>query len=329
MAAADLLGGLDLSYAEDDGMPFPGWSPPALTVDEAADRYEAGDRFGVLAGSTTDPSAALVVDVRNARVVVTQADPRHVLVFSGKKELTLTEAAWSSASDEWRAETRSKDLLRLRRRPVGAVVWVDELLARAPQPIVEGWPSFGEWDSLARLDREGPQWWQEGVLDPVDADGWLLDEFAEHGITERWRELARKQDAPRAYSQPPEVQAKLAEPLGWRSQGRRWRRSTERRDTTLITDVSFVAGAGGGSDVTVTVRRGDVEVSLGLPAATSRQETRKLGAPRNPSQPRPSASAQVGITAVLQLAGEAHDAIAMAIDDGAVPDGWARLAAGT
>jgi hypothetical protein len=250
-----------------------------------------------------------------------------VLVFSGKKELTLTDASWSSGSDEWRAETRPKGLLRLRRRPVGAAVWVDELLARPSEPVVEQWPPFGDWRRLARIDRDGPQWWQDGALDAVDADGWLLDDLDEHGIAERWRELARKQDAPRAYSQPPEVQAKLAEPLGWRAQGRRWRRSTERRGTTLITDVSFVAGAGGGSDVTFTVGRGDVEVSLDLPSATSRIETRKLGAPRNPSQPRPSASAQVGITAVLELAGEAHEAIATAIDEGAVPDGWARLAA--
>jgi hypothetical protein len=154
----------------------------------------------------------------------------------------------------------------------------------------------------------------------------LLDEHADHDIGERWRELARKQDAPRAFSQPPEVQAKLAEPLGWRPQGRRWRRADERRDTTLVTDVSFVAGAGGGSDVSFTVQRGPVTVTLGLPAATSRLETRTLGAPRSPAQPRPSASAQIGITAVLQLAGEAHDVLVAAIDEGAVPDGWARLA---
>ena len=326
MTAADLFDELPLSYAEDDGMPFPGWAPPALTADEAAERYEAGDRFGILAGPPTDPTAALVVDVRNGRVVVTQADPRHILVFSGKQELELTEAAWSSGSDQWRAESRSKGLLRLRRRPVGSAVWVDELLARAPEPVVEQWPTFGEWQQLARIERDGPQWWQD-ALDAVDADGWLLDDLDDHDIAERWRELARKQDAPRAYSQPPEVQAKLAEPLGWRPQGRRWRRTAERRDTTLITDVSFVAGAGGGSDVTFTVSRGDVEVAVDLPSATSRLETRKYGAPRNPAQPRPSASAQVGITAVLQLAGEAHDAIATAIDEGAVPDGWARLAA--
>jgi hypothetical protein len=326
VTAADLFDELPLSYAEDDGMPFPGWAPPSLTEEEAAERYEAGDRFAVLAGPATDPPAALVVDVRNARVVVTQAHPRYVLVFSGKKELTLTQAVWSSDGAEWRAEPGSNGLLRLRRRPIGAVAWVDELLARAPEPVVEQWPSFGHWGALARIDRDGPQWWQDGALDPVDADGWLLDELDDSDIAERWRELARKQDAPRAYSQPPEVQAKLAEPLGWRAQGRRWRRTAERRDTTLITDVSFVAGAGGGSDVTFTVRRGDVEVALDLPSATSRLETRKLGAPRNPSQPRPSASAQVGITAVLQLAGEAHDAIAAAIGEGAVPDGWARLA---
>lgn len=306
-------------------MPFPGWAPPPLDVAEAEARYEAGDRFGVLAGAPTDPDAALVVDVRNNRVVVTQAEPRHVLVFGGKKELVLSEAAWTDADQQWRAATHGTALLRLRRRPVGASVWVDELLARAPEPVVESWPEFGAWSALARIDRGSGAWWDEGGLDPVDADGWLLDELDEHDVGERWRELARKQDAPRAYSQPPEVQVKLAEPLGWRPQGRRWRRTVERRDTTLITDVSFVAGAGGGSDVTFTVRRGDVEVALGLPEATSRIETRAFGAPRSPAQPRPSASAQIGITAVLELAGEAHDVIAAAIDEGAVPDGWARL----
>ena len=63
----------------------------------------------------------------------------------------------------------------------------------------------------------------------------------------------------------------------------------------------------------------------GVQAQASRLEARHLGTPRSPAQPRPSASAQVGITAVLDIAGEAHDAIAAAITEGAVPDGWARL----
>jgi len=321
----DLFDGHPLSYAVDDGLPFPGWAPPALDEAEASQRYDEGERFGVLAGDPRDPVAALVVDRRNGRVVVTRAEPRHQLVFGGKDELALVAAAWTDpGGSEWTAERRGK-LLRLRRRPPNVPVWVDELLAPEGDAVVEPWPDFGGWSGLARIDRAGAAWWVDGVLDPVDADGWLLDELDDRDIAERWRDLARKQDAPRAYSQPPEVQAKLAEPLGWRAQGRRWRRSSESRDTTLVTDVSFVAGAGGGSDVTFTVIHGSVEVVLGLPAATSRLETRALGAPRNPAQPRPSASAQVGITAVLQLAGEAHDVISTAIAEGAVPDGWARL----
>ena len=328
---ADLLDGLDLSFAEDDGMPFPGWAPPLIEEDEARARYDTGDRFAVLAGAPTDPAAALVVDRRNNRVVVTRAEPRHVQVLTGKTELVLTGASWreppaGQPAVEWIAERRTANLVRLRRRPGGAAVWLDELLARAPEPDSLAWPDFGNWSTLARLERDGSaQWWDDGVLDPVDADGWLLDELDERDIPVRWRELARKQDAPRAYSQPPEVQAKLAEPRGWRPQGRRWRRTAESRGATLITDVSFVAGAGGGSDVTFRVSRGSVEVVLGLPAATGRREARELGLPRSPAQPRPSASAQVGITAVLDLAGEAHDAIAAAIAEGAVPDGWSRL----
>ena len=78
--------------------------------------------------------------------------------------------------------------------------------------------------------------------------------------------------------------------------------------------------------MTFTVVRAGLEVSLGLPAATSRIEARTLGVPRSPAQPRPSASAQIGITAVLELAGEAHEAVTASIADGAVPDGWSRLA---
>jgi hypothetical protein len=324
-----LFDGQTLSFAVDDGMPFPGWAPPSLTEDEAAERYDAGERFAVLAGSPSDPVATLMVDRRNGRVVVTRVEPRCAVVLMGKNDLSLTAARWSTTDGEnvvdWSGE-RAKELVRLQRRPAGSPVWVEELLAEAPAAVTEAWPEFGNWGALARIDRpEAPAWWQDGTLDPVDADGWILDELDERGIASRWRELARKQDAPRAWSQPPEVQAKLAEPLGWRPQGRRWRRTAESRGATLITDVSFVAGAGGGSDVTFTVTRAGVEVSLGLPTATARIEARALGAPRSPTQPRPSASAQIGITAVLELAGEAHEAIASAIDDGAVPDGWSRL----
>ncbi len=324
-----LFDGAELSYALDDGVAFPGWSLPALDVDEATARYEAGERFAVLAGSPTDPVATLMLDRGNSRAVVTRLDPRQQLVFTGKAELTLTGASWAADVDgrptEWLTEL-GKTLLRVRRRPAGFAAWTDELLAVPPEPVVEAWPEFGDWSSLARVDRDGPQWWDDGVLDPVDADGWMLDELADADLPARWRELARKQDAPRAYSQPPEVQAKLAEPLGWRPQGRRWRRVIDHDGTTLITDVSFVAGAGGGSDVTFSVSRGDVAVQLGLPAATGRVEARDGGLPRSPAQPRPSASAQVGITAVLEIAGEAHDLLATAIAEGAVPDGWARLA---
>ncbi len=341
MTAGDLFDGLPISYAGDDGVPFPGWAPPPIDEDEARDRYDEGERFGVLAGEPTDPAAALVVDRRNARVVVTRAEPRHQLVFTGKTSLRLSAAAWGTGSGsdavELVAERASKDLVRVRRRPAGAVVWTEELLARAPADggddggddgaATEPWPEFGDWGGLARIERSpGAQWWDEGVLDLVDADGWLLEELDEHDVPARWRELARRYDAPRAYGQPPEVQAKLAEPGGWRAQGRRWRRTAEARDTTLITDVSFVAGAGGGSEVILTVTRGSVEVTLPLPAATGRLEARRNGLPGNPAQPRPSASAQVGVTAVLDLAGEVHDLVARAIADGAVPDGWSRLA---
>lgn len=323
-----LFDGAELSYALDDGVAFPGWSLPAIDEAEAQGRYDAGERFAVLAGPPADPVATLMLDRGNTRAVVTQLDPRHQLVFSGKAELTLTGAAWAGNVDgqptEWLVE-RGKAFLRVRRRPAGFAVWTDELLAVAPEPVVEAWPEFGDWSTLSRIDRDGSQWWDDGVLDPVDADGWLLDELVQADIPARWRELARKQDAPRAFSQPPEVQAKLAEPLGWRPQGRRWRKASEHNGVTVITDVSFVAGAGGGSDVTISVSRGDVEVQLGLPAATGRVEARDGGLPRSPAHPRPSASAQVGITAVLEIAGDAHELIATAVAEGAVPDGWARL----
>jgi hypothetical protein len=333
VTAGDLFDGYPVSYASDDGFAFPGWAPPALDEAEALDRYDEGERFGVLAGDPADPVAALVVDRRNARVVVTRAEPRHQLVLTGKNALRLTAASCGSdagaAAVELVAERASKELLRVRRRPAGTVVWVEELLARAPTDDdgeTQPWPEFGDWGGLARIERPpGPQWWDEGVLDPVDADGWLLDELDEHDVPSRWRDLARRYDAPRAYGQPPEVQAKLAEPRGWRAQGRRWRRTAEVRDTTLITDVSFVAGAGGGSEVILGVSRGPIEVILPLPAATGRVEARRSGLPGNPAQPRPSASAQVGVTAVLDLAGEVHDVVTQAIADGAVPDGWARL----
>lgn len=334
MTAGDLFDGHQLSYAADDGFPFPGWAPPAIDETEARDRYDEGERFAVLAGEASDPVAALVVDRRNTRVVVTRAEPRHQLVLSGKSALHVTAASWGSGTGgdavELVAERVSKQLLRLRRRPSGGHVWVEELLAREPgggDDDAEPWPEFGDWDGLARIERPpGPQWWDDGALDVVDADGWLLDELDEHEVGARWRDLARRYDAPRAYGQPPEVQAKLAEPRGWRPQGRRWRRSAEARDTTLITDVSFVAGAGGGAEVVVHVSRGPVEVTLPLPAATGRLEARRNGVAGNPAQPRPSASAQVGVTAILDLAGEVHDLVLSAITDGAVPAGWARFA---
>jgi hypothetical protein len=334
VAAGDLFDGQPISYAADDGFPFPGWAPPAIGEAEARDRYDDGERFGVLAGEPSDPVAALVVDRRNAKVIVTRAEPRHQLVLTGEAELRLTAATWldghsDGTAVELVAERASKDLLRLRRRPAGGFVWVDELLARLPAAEDESpqpWPEFGDWGGLARIERaQGTQWWDDGGLELVDADGWLLDELAEHDVPARWRDLARRYDAPRAYGQPPEVQAKLAEPRGWRPQGRRWRRTAEVRDTTLITDVSFVAGAGGGSDVILTVARGPLEVTVPLPAATGRVEARSGGIPGSPAQPRPSASAQVGVTAVLDLAGEVHDVVLQAISDGAVPDGWARL----
>jgi hypothetical protein len=333
VTAADLFDGHPLSYAVDDGLPFPGWAPPEIDEAQAEQRYEEGDRFAVLAGPPTDPVAALVIDRGNSRVVVTQADPRHQLVLTGKNALVLATAMWGSGvgpdAVELAAERRTKDLLRVRRRPAGAAVWLEELLGRPGDAAADGqeepWPEFGEWAGLARIERRpGAGWWDDGGLELVDADGWLLDELDTRDIAGRWRDLARRYDAPRAYGQPPEVQARLAEPLGWRPQGRRWRRTSESRGATLITDVSFVAGAGGGSDVILTVTRGAVDVVLTLPAATARLEARRPGLPASPAQPRPSAAAQVGVTAVLELAGEVHDAVTSAIAEGAVPDGWAR-----
>jgi hypothetical protein len=330
---ADLFEGLPLSYAVDDGVPFPGWAPPALDEDEARDRYERGERFAVLAGEPTDPEAALVLDRRNGRAVVTARGPGRRLVFTGKDPLHLAEAAWRSEvgerANELIAERTRRHLLNVRRRPVGVPVWVEELLAaHAVAPAEqEPWPEFGDWSGLARSDRDpGADWWDDPPESLVDADGWLLDVLDDLDLAQRWRELARKYDAPRAYGLPPPVQAKIAEPRDWRAQGRRWRRAAGVAGTTVLVDVSFVAGAGGGSDVMITVSRDPVEVLLTLPAATARLEARRTGRTGSPAQPRPSASAQVALGAVLDLAGEVFDAVRAAVAEGAVPPGWQRLA---
>jgi hypothetical protein len=331
VTAGDLFDGLPLSYAVDDGMPFPGWAPPPLDEAEAQDRYASGERFAVVAGEATDPTAALVLDRRNGRVVVTDTAPPRRLVFSGKDPLAVHEAYWQAEHQgqlvELSAERTGPDLLRVRRRPVGVPVWVEELFAARPvQPgDREHWPEFGDWSGLARIERGDGDWWQISTDELVDADGWLLDVLDELDLAERWRSLARKHDAPRAYGLPPPVQAKLAEPRDWRPQGRRWRKAASAGGATLLVDVSFVAGAGGGSDATMTVTRDPVEVQLTLPAASARLEARRSGHVGNPAQPRPSASAQVAIAAVLDLAGEVFEATREAIADGALPDGWRRL----
>jgi hypothetical protein len=330
--AADLFEGRPISFAVDDGMPFPGWAPPPLDEQEARDRYEDGDRFAVLAGPPSDPVAAMVLDRRNGRAVVTTAEPARRLVFTGRHPLRLQEASWQSRrGDEpvdLAAERFTERLLRVRRRRGGVPVWVENLFAVHPQRPTEQaeWPEFGDWTGLARdVQEPGEQWWDEPAEDLVDADGWLLDVLDELDLAARWRDLARRYDAPRAYGLPPPVQAKLAEPRDWRSQGRRWRRAGEAAGATVLTDVSFVAGAGGGCDVAVTVLKEPVEVVVTLPAATARLEARRAGRVGSPAQPRPSASAQVAIVAVLELAAEVFDAVTAAVADGAVPDGWQRL----
>ena len=322
---ADFLAGADLAYATDDGMPFPGWTPTLLSDTDAATGYAAGERMAVIAGEPANPVAGLVLDRNNARLALRRAEPALQLVYAGEP-LALSEALWWDPQDrECWARRTSPTELRISRRPRGAVLWVEELLAHVVASEAEQleWPAFGEWAALTAV-AEAP-WISEGALTLVDADGWMLDALEASGVTSTWRELGRKHDAPRAFGLPAEVQEKLAVPLGWESAGRRWRKSEvlagDELTTTVTTDAMFAAGAGASGEVVTTVSQGTIKVVLGLPEAVGRTETR-AGNPTSPSHPRPSTGAQVAVTAMLEAGGVAHDAIVQAVRDGDVPAGW-------
>jgi hypothetical protein len=324
---ADFEAAADLAYATDDGMPFPHWTPPLLSDGDAAARYAAGERLAVISGEPSDPVAGLVLDRNNRRLALRRADPAVQLVYAGEPP-ALTEALWWDPQDRqcWARRT-TPEQLRISRRPRGAVLWVEELLAHSVAVDVEqlDWPKFGEWAALA--DIAATPWVGDGELDLVDADDWMLDALEATGVLVTWRELGRKHDAPRAFGLPPEVQEKLAIPLGWELAGRRWRKSDEIVDdgngstTTITTDAMFAAGAGASGDVITTVSHGKIKVVLGLPVAVGRTETR-AGYPASPSHPRPSTGAQVAVTAILEAGGVAHEAIVQAVRDGGVPAGW-------
>lgn len=321
------FGGSDVSYALDDGMPFPGWAPSLLTDAQAEAGYAAGERIAVIAGDPADPVAGLVLDTRNSRLAVRLAGPPCQLVYSGA-DLTLTEALWTDPEGRqcW-ARRVGAERLRVSRRPSGAWIWVEELLAYAPSSQDESpvWPVFGEWAALTSV--APPTWVQEDTLDLIDADGWMLDALEEAGVPTQWRELGRKYDAPRAFGLPAEVQVKLAEPLGWVAAGRRWRKSEQvaaddsaKSGALVVTDALFAAGAGASGEIVTTVTSGEVSVTVDLPTATPRVEAARGDTPGSP--PRPSTGAQVAVTAILEAGGQAHDAVVSAVKAGRVPAQW-------
>jgi hypothetical protein len=314
-------------------MPFPGWAPALLSDDEARAGYEAGARIAVIAGDPADPAAGLVLDKDNGRLAVRVAEPPLQLIHAGA-ELTLTEALWRDpAGRECWARRTSPVQLRVARRPAGAVVWVEELLAYLPVDPAERlrWPAFGDWKALDEAER--PPWVGEGALHLIDADGWMLDALGGVDVPQQWRELGRKYDAPRAFGLPPEVQAKLAEPLGWHAAGRKWRKAEEVNlglgssssgaSAVIVTDAVFTAGAGASGEIVTTVTVGSVEVTVDLPAVTARCEMRRGERPG--SHPRPSTGAQVAVTAMLEVGGRAHDAIVRAAREGKLPAGWSEF----
>ena len=309
-------------------MPFPGWSPALLTDDVARGRYEAGERVAVIAGDPSDPAAGLVLDRGNARLALRFADPALQLVYTGA-DLTVAEALWVDPEGRqcW-ARRLSPVQLRVARRPAGAAVWVEELLAYAPADSGEGldWPDFGEWSLLT--SPASPPW--AGALNLVDADTWILDALDAAGVLGEWRALGRKHDAPRAFGVPPEVQVTLAEPLGWTPAGRRWRKQEKIRAAQagsaavdVVTDATFAAGAGASGEIVTKVTCGDVEVVVDLPSATVRVEARGGKVPG--AYPRPSTGAQIAVTAILETGGAAHEAIVEAIKAGGIPDQWSNL----
>ncbi len=317
----------DLAYAADDGMPFPGWAPPLLTDDEARTGYEAGERIAVIAGDPADPVAGLVLDKRNGRLSVRTADPAMQLSYAGA-HLALAEALWMAGDRQCWARRTSATQLRVARRPRGAVVWTEALLAHAPDGDSEtlSWPEFGAWGELS--DTGAAPWVGEGQLELIDADGWILDAWEAVDLLAQWRELGRRYDAPRAFGLPPETQAKLAEPLGWHAVGRKWRKADEVQgagggNAVVVTDAVFSAGAGANGEIITTVTAGHIEIVVDLPSATARSEMRHGKRPG--SYPRPSTGAQVAVTAILEAGGAAHDAVVAAIREGRLPLQWVTV----
>lgn len=311
-------------------MPFPGWSPALLTDDAARARYDAGDRVAVIAGDPADPTAGLVLDRDNSRLALRFAEPALQLVYTGA-DLTLAEAVWVDTEGRqcW-ARRVSPVQLRVARRPIGASVWVEELIAHAPAHPgeSEAWPEFGDWELLA--SPTSPPWAAPGALDLVDADTWILDVLETAGVLGEWRALGRKHDAPRAFGVPPEVQVTLAEPLGWTAAGRRWRKQEQvtpaqpgSAAVDVVTDAMFAAGAGASGEIVIKVTCGEVEVVVDLPSATVRVEARDGKVPG--AYPRPSTGAQIAVTAILETGGAAHEAVVEAIKAGGLPEQWTSL----
>ncbi len=325
---APTLQDLPVSYAHDDGVPFPKWAPPALDAAEAEAGYESGERFAVLLGEPADPQVSLVLDRRNGRAVVTDTTSGRVAVLSGRAEALLVPAELRVAGipdDRWLMAQKG-ERLRVLERPHGAPLWTRESLARQPPSITTGvtWPAWEDWAGFTAAVDDAVASWLE-LPEVVDADGWLLAVLDGIEVAGRWRDLTRKHDAPRVAGTRPEVLARLAEPRGWTPQGRRWRRE-DRVDGVLVrTDCAFSTGAGGAGEVTLGIEQGSVAISLTLAAATARLETMHRGAPGAPAYPRPSTGTQVAATAVLNIAGEVHEAVVGAVEAGGLPDGWLRL----
>ncbi len=126
---APFAGQTDLVYACDDGMPFPDWIPPLLSESEARDGYAAGERIAVIAGDPANPVAGLVLDRRNAHLALRTADPVLLLVYE-KDPLAVAEVTWWDAEGRecWGRRIAPRQV-RVARRPRGAVLWVEELLA--------------------------------------------------------------------------------------------------------------------------------------------------------------------------------------------------------
>ncbi len=308
-------------------MPFPGWAPPLLTDDEARLGYEAGERIAVIAGDPADPVAGLVLDKRNARLSVRTAEPAMQLSYTGA-DLALAEALWMAGDHQCWARRTSATQLRVARRPRGAVVWTEELLAHAPDGASESvsWPEFGAW---AELTETGPApWVGEGRLELIDADGWILDAWESAELLTQWRELGHRYDAPRAFGLPPETQAKLAEPLGWHAVGRKWRKADE------------IAGTGGSSAVIVTDAR------LLRRRRRERRDHHDRHRRAGRDRPRPAfrdrtigdekRQASGFLPATLDRCpssrhghpggrGRAHDAVVAAVRDGQLPRQWTSV----